>query len=185
VMAKRQKPPIQPRRPDQYPLSDVSEEQQQLIGLLVLNWSKLENDIEAAIWAFWGLNIDNGRVITTRLNADIKIDLLRALANTYLKGDLLSDILQCIEFISGYKEDRNFIVHGAWGTLMPENVPVCGSIRPKAPPGEIISETFPKQRMLDIINGILEAKNNIRTLTDLLDASRNKEHHEEPPQSSR
>ena len=174
VMAKPQKPPIQPRRPDQYPLSDVSVEQQQLIGLVVLNWSKLEADIDAAIWAFWGLNIDTGRVLTTRLNIDLKIDLLRSLILTYLKGlngDILTDSLQCIEYISSYKEDRNFIVHGTWGTLMPEKVPVCGSIRPKAPPGEIISETFPKERMINIINGILEAKNNIRTLTDLLERS--------------
>jgi len=179
VMVKRQKPPIQPRRPDQYPLSDVSIEQQQLIGLVVLNWSKLEADIDAAIWAFWGLNIDAGRIITTPLNIDLKLDLLRSLVITYLKDASLNDVLQCIEYISGYKEDRNFIVHGTWGTLMPDNVPVCGSIRPKAPPGEIISETFPKERMLNIINGILEAKNNIRTLTDLLDASRNTRPHQE------
>jgi hypothetical protein len=41
----RLKPPIQPLRPDQRPHFDVSIEQQQLIGLLVLNWSKLETDI--------------------------------------------------------------------------------------------------------------------------------------------
>ena len=91
-MAKPQKPPIQPRRPDQYPLSDVSVERRQLIGLVVLNWSKLEADIDAAIWAFWGLNIDTGRVLTTRLNIDLKIDLLRSLILTYLKG-LNGDIL--------------------------------------------------------------------------------------------
>jgi len=81
-------------------------------------------------------------------------------------------MLQVIEFIGGYKEDRNFAVHGSWGTLMPENVPVCASIRPKAPPGEVISETFPKERMLAIINGILEAKQNLRTLMDLIEGSR-------------
>ena len=176
----RQKPPIQPRRPDQWANFDVSIEQQQLIGLLVLNWSKLETDIDGAIWAFLDLDIDKGRVITTKLNTDVKVELLRALINTYCAGDLLDDMLQVIEFIGGYKEDRNFAVHGSWGTLMPENVPVCASIRPKAPPGEVISETFPKERMLAIINGILEAKQNLRTLMDLIEGSR-KRHGPESP----
>ena len=168
----RQKPLIQPLRSDQWAHFDVSIEQQQLIGLLVLNWSKLETDIDGAIWAFLDLDIDKGRVITTKLNTDVKVELLRALINTYCAGDLLDDMLQVIEFIGGYKEDRNFAVHGSWGTLMPENVPVCASIRPKAPPGEVISETFPKERMLAIINGILEAKQNLRTLMDLIEGSR-------------
>jgi hypothetical protein len=176
----RQKSPLQPRRPDQWANSDVSIEQQQLIGLLVLNWSKLETDIDGAIWAFLDIDIDKGRLITTKLNTDVKIELLRALVNTYCAGDLLNDILHVIDFIGGYKEDRNFVVHGSWGTLMPENVPVCASIRPKASPGEVISETFPKARMLDIINGILEAKENLRTLMSLIEASRKKGGPEEP-----
>jgi hypothetical protein len=171
----RKKPPIQPRRPDQWANSDVSIEQQQLIGLLVLNWSKLEADIDSAIWAFLDLDIDKGRVITTKLNADVKVELLRALVNTYCAEDLLEDMLRVIDFIGGYKEDRNFVVHGSWGTLTPENVPVCGSIRPKAPPGEVVVETFPKERMLAIINGILEAKQNLRTLTGMIEGSRNKQ----------
>lgn len=176
----RQKPPIQPRRPDQWANSDVSIEQQQLIGLLVLNWSKLETDIDGAIWAFLDLDIDKGRVITTKLNTDVKVDLLRALVNTYCREDLLDDILQAIDFISGYKEDRNFVVHGSWGTLTPDNVPICGSIRSKGPPGEVVVETFPKERMLNIINGILEAKQNLRTLMDLIETSRKKGLTEKP-----
>jgi hypothetical protein len=150
------------------------------MGLVVLNWSKLESDIDAAIWAFLDLDIDKGRVVTTKLNTDVKVELLRALINTHCAGDLLDDMLQVIEFIGGYKEDRNFVVHGSWGTLTPENVPICGSIPPKAPPGEVVVETFPKERMLAIINGILEAKQNLRTLMDLIEGSR-KRHGSEPP----
>jgi hypothetical protein len=180
----RQKPPIQPRRADQWAHFDVSIEQQQLIGLLVLNWSKLETDIDGAIWAFLDLGIDHGRLITTKLNTDVKIELLRALVNTYCAGEFLNDILGVIDFIGGYKEDRNFVVHGSWGTLMPENVPVCASIRPKAPPGEVVSETFPKHRMLDIINGILEAKQNLRILMDLIEGSRKKPGSEAPAETN-
>jgi hypothetical protein len=171
----RQKPPIQPRRPDQWANSDVSLEQQQLIGLLVLNWSKLETDIDGAIWAFLDLEIDKGRVITTKLNTDVKVDLLRALINTYCAEEVLDAFLGVMDFIGGYKEDRNFVVHGSWGTLTPENTPVCGSIRAKSPkPDEVVFETFPRERMLAIINGILEAKENLRTLMDMIEGSRKK-----------
>src|SRR5215469_11424375 len=130
----REKPPIKPRRPDQWANSDVSVEQQQLIGLLVLNWSKLETDIDGAIWAFLDLDTDKGRLITTKLNTDVKVELLRALINTYCAGEVLDEFLRTMHFIGGYKEDRNFVVHGSLGTLTPENVPICGSIRPKAFP---------------------------------------------------
>jgi hypothetical protein len=169
---KRQKPPIQPRRSDQYGTGDVSENQQRLIGLLVLNFAKLEHNIEDAIWSFLGVSIDEGRPLTSRLNTDFKIEMLKSLAKTYLRGELLDDILECADLINGYKEDRNFVVHGSWGTLMPENVPVCASLRPQGPPGEVIAETFPEERMLAIIDGILEAIKNVRTLRDLVEKSR-------------
>jgi len=169
---KRQKPPIQPRRSDQYGAGDVPENQQRLIGLLVLNFAKLEHNVENAIWNFLGLSIDEGRPLTSRLSTDSKIEMLKSLAKTYLRGELLNDTLECVDLINGYKEDRNFVVHGSWGTLMPEVVPVCASLRPQAPPGEVISETFPEERMLAIINGILEAIGNIRTLRTLLEKAR-------------
>ena len=181
----RQKPPIQPLRADQWPHFDVSVEQQQLIGLLVLNWSKLETDIDGAIWAFLELEMDQGRLITTKLNTDVNIELLRAQVNTYCAGDLLDDILQVIDFIGVYKEDRNFVVHGSWGTLKPDNVPVCESIRPKAPPGEVISETFPNERLLNIIIGLLEAKQNLRTLMDVIERSRRKDGPGDPEKVNR
>ena len=59
----RQKPPIQALKTDQWPHFDVSIEQQQLIGLLILNWSKLETGIDGAIWAFLELEMDQGRLI--------------------------------------------------------------------------------------------------------------------------
>lgn len=56
----RQKPPITPRRPEQYGVSDVSQEQQRLIGLVVLNWSKLEANIDDTIWHLLNLSLDEG-----------------------------------------------------------------------------------------------------------------------------
>jgi hypothetical protein len=68
-------------------------------------------------------------------------------------------------YIGIYQEDRNFIVHGSWGTLAPDNVPICTSLRPKSPtPGEVIAETFTEERMLNLINGINEAITGIKIL---------------------
>jgi hypothetical protein len=181
----RRKPDPEPRRPDHYPIPEVSPEQQRLIGLVVLNWSKLETDIEAVIWAFLGLGIDAGRIITTRLNVDVKIELLRSLSLTYLRAEALDGMLNVLDFINIYKEGRNFVVHGSWGTLMPDNIPVCASLRPKAPPGEIISEHFPEERMINLVNGILEAQGNLRMVEEALHAAHDKLRSRSLPGSAR
>jgi hypothetical protein len=170
----RIKPPIQPRREDQYGTAEVSEEQQRWIGLVIINWSKIEQNIEDVIWSFLGLDLEAGRLVTARLNAEMKINLLSALSRTYLAGELLEDALECINFINGYKEDRNFIAHGSWHTLMPENVPACASLRTQSPtPNEVVTETFPNSRMRAIIDGMLEAISNLRLLRNVLETSRN------------
>jgi hypothetical protein len=180
----RQKPPVQPRRSDKYGTGDVSEEQQRWIGLVVLNWAKLEQNIEDTIWSFLDLDLDDGKLITARLNTDSKIEMFKALSRTYLRGELLDDTIDSASLINGYKEDRNFIVHGSWGTLQPENVPVCASLRPKAPPEEVIVETFPEARMRAIVDGILEAIGNVRSLRELLETSREKPQQKSSPDST-
>jgi hypothetical protein len=173
----RQKPSITPRRPEQYAVSGVSQEQQRLIGLVVLNWSKLEANIDDTIWHFLNFNLDEGRVITNRLNADLKITLLRSLAHAYLSEEDFNEVeTRLLYYIAIYQEDRNFIVHGSWGTLMPENVPVCTSLRPNSPtPGEVIAETFPEERMINLINGINEAITGLKILMARLDAALEKQ----------
>jgi hypothetical protein len=140
----RQKPPIEPRRPDQYAIPDVSRDHQCLIGLFVLNWSKLEGGIEETIWELLHLDIDAGRRLTSRLNTDVKIEMLRSLILAFARGDLLNDMIERMDYINGYKEDRNFIVHGQWGTLMQKmspSVPHCGH-RPH--PERLLAKPSPK-----------------------------------------
>src|SRR5205823_13716244 len=110
--------------------------------------------------------IDDGRTITTRLSADFKIELLKSLVNVAFSGDMRDGVLNVLNIVSMLKEDRNFIVHGSWGTMKPDNIPICASLRPKAPAGEIVSEEFPDTRMHDIINDILKAKTSLRELVD-------------------
>jgi hypothetical protein len=163
-----------PLKPEQYPHFDVSVEQQRLIGLVVLNWSKLEANIDDTIWHFLNLDLDDGRVFTNRLGAEQKLTLLRSLAHTYLTEEDFNEVeTRLLDFIGMYQEDRNFIVHGSWGTLMPDNVPVCASLRPKSPtPGEVISESFPEERMINLVNGINEAITGLKVLMARLDAAK-------------
>jgi hypothetical protein len=173
----RQKPPFISRRPEQYAVSEVPEEQQRLIGLVVLNWSKLEANIDDTIWQFLNLSIEDGRVITNRLNADLKITLLRSLAHAYLPEEDFNEVeARLLYYIGIYQEDRNFIVHGSWGTLMPDNVSVCTSLRPKSPtPGEVVAETFSEERMVNLINGINESITGLKILMARLNAAHEKQ----------
>lgn len=116
------------------------------------------------------------RVITNELNVNLKITLLRSLAHAYLSEEDFDEVeTHLLYYIGIYQEDRNFIVHGSWGTLMPENVPVCTSLRPKSPtPGEVIAETFPEERMINLINGINEAITGLKLLMARLDTANKK-----------
>jgi hypothetical protein len=64
---------------------------------------KIGNRIDGAIWAFLNLDIDEGRVITTKLNTDVKVELLRALINTYCAGEVLNEFQGVMDFIGGYR----------------------------------------------------------------------------------
>src|SRR5690348_17894668 len=66
---------------------------------------------------------------------------------TLFRSRELTDIL---DKIGNLQEDRNFIIHGTWGLLMPGAVPVAMSVRVKSPmPDEIVSETFSYERMTE------------------------------------
>jgi hypothetical protein len=59
------------------------------------------------------------------------------------KWEQVLKFLSIMHKIEDRQADRNFVVHGTWGTLLPENVPVALSLPPKAVPSEVMSETFP------------------------------------------
>jgi hypothetical protein len=57
---------------------------ERLIGRIVVAWSKLEGAMEDLIWQLLGIGIEQGRVITSRLDAVTKIRMIRALAEPAL-----------------------------------------------------------------------------------------------------
>jgi hypothetical protein len=107
------------------------------------------------IWHFLKIDMSDGRIVTERMDAGTLLRILRALGNRHLEGPLLHEFLSAMDKIEDRMEDRNFVVHGTWGTLLPENIPVALSLRPKALPGEVMSETFPRHRMHEIVRDVM------------------------------
>ncbi len=150
-----EKPPVRELRPDQYHDPDISEEQTRRIGQVIVFWSKLEAAMEDIIWMFLNLDDENGKVITKRLSADAKVQLLRVIGPRHISDTaLIAMFKETLNYVDELKESRNFIAHGVWGTLMPDDIPIALSLKPKSEVGEVISETFSLERMDGIFGGI-------------------------------
>ena len=168
-----QKPPLQNLRPDQYHNPTISDDQIYRIGHVIVSFSKLEAALEDTIWFFLDLDIDIGRIITARLGADARITMLRALAPSRITDEnLLKKFRKLLGHIDELKEARNFIAHGVWGTLMPDDIPVALSLKPKTASDEIVSETFSKERMDAIDTGIQSMAQSLFDLPEALGAPR-------------
>ena len=150
-----QKPPVEKLRPDQHVDPKISDGQIDLIGRVVVSFSKLEAALEDTIWFFLKIDEEDGRIVTKRFDAETKIQMVRDLATRHIADEeKLLKLKKILVIISELKDNRNFIAHGLWGTMMPDNVPVALSLRPKAEPGVVVSEAFPPERMKAISDGI-------------------------------
>ena len=150
-----EKPPVQKLRPDQYHEPDVSDDQLHRIGQVIVLWSKLEAAMEDTIWMLLNLDEEDGKIVTKRLSADAKVQLLRAIGSRHISDKAhLDKFNKTMKYVDELKDARNFIAHGVWATLMPDNIPIALSLKPKSEIGEVISETFSTDRMEGIAGGI-------------------------------
>ena len=99
------------------------------------------------------LEFESGRIITTRLDSNVKVKIIRQSGELTLSEPQfhrLSPILDKIDFL---REDRNVIIHGIWTRALPQNVPLACSLRLR-PSGldEVVSEPFPNSRMQSILH---------------------------------
>lgn len=126
-----------------------------MIGRVVVAWAKLEIELQRTLWAFLDVEIEEGRLITGRLDTRPKVEMLSPLAEKFLPdGKLANNLFETLGRIQELSEDRNFIVHGVWQTLLPDNLPIASSLRPKTQPNLIVAETFPPERMEDMLHDI-------------------------------
>jgi hypothetical protein len=129
-----------------------------LIGRVVVEWAKLEAAMQDAIWNILNVPLEDGRVLTARMDARIKLQWLRTFSQRHIFGDELTNLSEILDLIERRQDDRNFIAHGTWGILHPDNIPVALSLRQKSPPDEVLSESFPEWVMTDIIRDIRKSR---------------------------
>jgi hypothetical protein len=146
-------------RPDQTGHPDIGLIQEKWIGRVVVEWSRLEACLHDMIWACAGVSMEDGRVLTARQDVTRLIAMLHVLLPRNLDGDALNKTLDAIEDANRLRDDRNYIAHGTWGTLMPEGHKISASLRAASKPGEVTSEHFPVERMRQIVNDIIKTRN--------------------------
>lgn len=154
-MAKRSsKPPVMPRRPEQTFVREVGDEIFVQIGKCIAQWSDIEHVIEQVIWALLRLNIEEGRIVTSHLDARHKTLLLRQLGHLHLPSEDMEEFTTVLGRIEDLYERRNLIAHGQWVTLKPDNVPGVMSLREKLPDGtprnEVITTVIPQSGFIDL-----------------------------------
>jgi hypothetical protein len=160
-------------RPDQHIDPDVPITHQKLIGKVVVLWAKVENAMQDAIWQFLGLEPEDGRILTARNDAQDNILMLRSFAKRYLDAGRFEEFDKTVlKVIEARQEDRNIIVHGAWGTLKPERTPISTVLRRKSDVGEIAAETFSDSRMRQIVDDLSRALDDVAALATELAALR-------------
>lgn len=153
----------------------VPDEHYKLIGELIAEWSRLDTILGTLIWHFLKLDMEDGRVVTSTIDARTKVRMLRQLAKRHIKAQAtrrqFSDLLGAVE---GLQEDRNFIAHGLWGMAMPDNIPAASSIRPKSNPFHVVTQTFPPMHMANLIEITREIADALAELPDVLAALQKK-----------
>lgn len=154
--------------------------QERLIGRVVVAWSKLEDQMQALIWAFLGLEDEIGRIVTCRLDATYKLTMLRDLGSKLLASEEFEKFRESLKNIQDLYAERNFIAHGSWGTTIKNHKPFAGSLKKKVPPLEgdpenIIFEAFPPERMHRLVNRIVLMKEMMIALRSSLSPSRDKQ----------
>jgi hypothetical protein len=78
--------------------------------------------------------------------------MIRALLPIHIKNiTAIEQIKPLLKKIDELRDDRNFIAHGTWATLMPENISIACSLRKKSEIDQVVAEPFPEVRMKTII----------------------------------
>jgi hypothetical protein len=152
--------------PDHKIKPGVSLTHQKLIGRTIIQWNCLEHEMQDFVWRMLGLNFSDGRLLTRRMDANYLIQLLGTLAPHRLKEPFVNEFLDLLVDADALRDDRNHICHGIWGTLVPLNVPVASSFKGTDEPDTFITQTFPYERMIEIIQGIKAVRRSMNRLMD-------------------
>lgn len=84
------------------------------IGLVTAEWQHAEAAIESLIWTLAELDNKAGYAVTTHLTADVKLNMLSALANEMLADTEREQVISLVGAMKQLKDSRNGIVHAMW-----------------------------------------------------------------------
>jgi hypothetical protein len=102
------------------------------------------------------------------------VQMLRALGTRNLIPEKLQGFLDTLNLIEDCREDRNFLAHGTWLLLKPESHRIAMSLKPDAPPGDVISESFNADRMHQIAKSMEDCRISLVLLMNEIETSRDK-----------
>lgn len=171
------------RRPGQTYRMGVSPAQHLNIGRAIDHWSRIENLMQEVIWALLNVSVEEGRIITSRLDAKFRRMMMLSLAERYMtKGTfkIFKDLVN--KKVSTLYDTRNLIAHGNWVTILPDNVPAVLSLREKSGdllPDEVIFTRIDFAQMQKDANDIFTA------LLSLCNQLRASHHKSNPPNDTR
>ena len=120
---------------------DLPDDLKLAIADAVTSFAKLEMAIEELIWAFVGVSISHGRMLT-RMDTRPKFELLKKLVLEFVPVEQRKTIAPHLwKGLDQLREDRNDIVHGAWAILDGSKV-VTVSHRYSAEPDEVGTKPY-------------------------------------------
>ena len=167
--------PIRPLGDHEHIIPSVTDLHCALIGELIATCTTVENYLEMLIWAFLKIDEKDGRIITLKMDAVNKIRMIRLFAELHISDEgQLKTIKALMAKIDALRLDRNFIVHGTWGTLLPDKVPIAASLRRISDFDQVVSETFPEVRstlIADTASAQAELDDLLSRLPTLLNAA--------------
>ena len=111
------------------------------------------------IWHILDLDDDDGKALAKRCDAATKIAIINDIAPRHLESAPLEALQDVVSGIDAVREDRNLIVHSVWGNSNPTMFLSQWRLRPKSGPYEVMSETFPHERLRQIASDTQKAKN--------------------------
>jgi hypothetical protein len=142
------------RRPITEVRQEISGPQELLIGRFVVAWSRLDHSLDEVIWSLLRFPVDDGRVITARLDLTYKLNLLRGLAQRRLSKDDLGALSEIIKRINDLNEFRVLIVHGLLVTV--KDTPAIQSMRGKLPEEAEFNEVVTTEMPRALMQGLLD-----------------------------
>jgi hypothetical protein len=91
----------------------LTPEQLQGIGTVCAQWSTAQHVLEVLLWATLGFNYETGRAVTSSMEDETRITIIRTLANER-KMEWAATVAKLMEDYDDIRIERNKVVHNLW-----------------------------------------------------------------------